>query len=142
MLITCTQEEKDDLIKCIDSSGYCPYTNNKVNDCDCKCGKCINKNWEWEIKNTTYEINAYYNGNAINYDNNRWEYNDNEYSILDGYRPCPKCGQLPTADSHDYCIAKLPGVLNACCGHGVEEGYIQFENGIIIRGYFKIEKHG
>jgi hypothetical protein len=33
-------------------------------------------------------------------------------------RPCSGCGQLPTAAGHDACIADLPGVRNACCGHG------------------------
>jgi hypothetical protein len=37
---------------------------------------------------------------------------------------------------HDPCIENLPGVLYACCGHGVEPGYISFENGVIIRGVF------
>jgi hypothetical protein len=34
---------------------------------------------------------------------------------------------------HDPCIANLPGVLFACCGHGVGRGYVAFENGITIR---------
>jgi hypothetical protein len=33
----------------------------------------------------------------------------------------------------DPCIAGLPGVKYACCGHGASEGYIFFENGIAIR---------
>ena len=33
-------------------------------------------------------------------------------------RPCAGCGQLPTPLGHDACIAGLPGVRNACCGHG------------------------
>jgi hypothetical protein len=52
---------------------------------------------------------------------------------------CPRCGRKETSESHDPCIANLPGVLNACCGHGKEEGYIMFENGIIIRGNFTVE---
>ena len=47
-------------------------------------------------------------------------------------RPCTRCGEMPTEEGHDACIANLPGVRNACCGHGVEEGYIQFfaEDGV------------
>jgi hypothetical protein len=41
-----------------------------------------------------------------------------------------------TREGHDPCIARLPGVRYACCGHGVHEGYIQFENGVVLRGYF------
>lgn len=52
---------------------------------------------------------------------------------------CPKCGRKETSEGHDPCIANLPGVLNACCGHGNKEGYIMFENGITIRGNFTVE---
>ena len=52
---------------------------------------------------------------------------------------CPKCKKKPTEDGHDPCIENLPGVKFACCGHGVDEGYIWFENGIMVRGKFEIE---
>ena len=56
------------------------------------------------------------------------------------YRPCKKCGEYPTlSDGDDYCIARLGNVINACCGHGDKKGYIQFDNGITVRGYFEIE---
>jgi hypothetical protein len=54
-------------------------------------------------------------------------------------RPCPKCGRHQTGDGHDPCIANLPGVRAACCGHGVQPGYVAFENGTVIRGVFEIE---
>lgn len=53
--------------------------------------------------------------------------------------PCVKCGKLPTKEGHDACLGTLPGVTDACCGHGVKEAYIIFENGIIIRGRSVIE---
>lgn len=46
---------------------------------------------------------------------------------------CPKCKKSRTKDGHDPCIANLPGVRYACCGHGLKQGYIYFENGICIR---------
>lgn len=49
-------------------------------------------------------------------------------------RVCPSCGGLPTEKGHDPCIADLPGVAFACCGHGVTNGYVKFEDGRIIRG--------
>jgi hypothetical protein len=55
-------------------------------------------------------------------------------------RPCPKCGHYRTKDKHDPCIANLPGVRNACCGHGVEESYVQFENGMVICGWFEVDR--
>jgi len=48
-------------------------------------------------------------------------------------RPCPKCGEVPGGDNHDPCMQNLPGVEYACCGHGVEEGYIKFEDGRTFR---------
>lgn len=51
--------------------------------------------------------------------------------------PCAKCGATgPTSEGHDPCLANLPGVIHACCGHGVDEGYLMLENGVIIRGRF------
>ncbi len=49
-------------------------------------------------------------------------------------KPCVKCGKLPTKEGHDACLGTLPGVIDACCGHGVKEAYIIFENGVTIRG--------
>jgi len=54
---------------------------------------------------------------------------------------CEKCGMPPNEYGQDYCIANLGNVMNACCGHG-EEGYIQFDNGITIRGHFNVEHDG
>jgi len=34
---------------------------------------------------------------------------------------------------YDPCLGILPGVSDACCGHGVEDGYISFKNGIVLR---------
>lgn len=53
-------------------------------------------------------------------------------------RACPRCEKLPTGKGHDPCIANLPGVRNACCGHGVGPGYVQFTNGRTIRGDFDL----
>jgi len=54
--------------------------------------------------------------------------------------PCAHCGQKPV-DMMDACIAHLPGVKFACCGHGGKSrGYIYFENGVVIRGDFRVER--
>jgi len=44
----------------------------------------------------------------------------------DGILPCKQCGKHPAEDEHDPCIVNLPGVRNACCGHGDTEPYISF----------------
>lgn len=46
---------------------------------------------------------------------------------------CVSCKERRTPDGHDPCIANLPGVLFACCGHGKEEGYIKFIDGRVLR---------
>lgn len=83
-------------------------------------------------------------GHKIYYDetDGEWKYVDNNEVINPkNERPCVKCGKLPTENDHDFCIANLGYVINACCGHGVEEGYIQFDDGTIITGNFKIERN-
>ena len=63
-----------------------------------------------------------------------WYYADNDESIEDNPRPCPKCNQYPTKESHDPCIANLPGVKAACCGHGIRSAYVMFTNGVTLQG--------
>lgn len=73
--------------------------------------------------------------------NGERRYVDNDILVGDmPFRPCAKCGHYPNGDGDDYCIQNLGKVLNACCGHGNHKGYIQFDNGITIRGFFEIEK--
>jgi hypothetical protein len=62
-------------------------------------------------------------------------YCDNREEVPPGpsKRPCPKCDRLPTPAGHDPCVASLPGVIAACCGHGVEDGYIMFADNRTIR---------
>jgi hypothetical protein len=58
-----------------------------------------------------------------------------------GKKPCPKCGGDPNDyDGQDPCIAHLPGVKRACCGHGKRRGEILFSNGVKIRGKFDISR--
>lgn len=46
---------------------------------------------------------------------------------------CKLCKEERTENGHDPCIANLPGVLYACCGHGVTYGYIKFTDGRYLR---------
>jgi hypothetical protein len=47
---------------------------------------------------------------------------------------CPVCNKCRTRAGHDPCIPNLPGVVNACCGHGKSSGgYIEFVDGRLIR---------
>lgn len=50
-------------------------------------------------------------------------------------RACGFCGTCPTVDGHDACVGTLPGVQNACCGHGERrDAYVQFLDGGYISG--------
>ena len=55
-------------------------------------------------------------------------------------KKCKRCKRPPTKEGHDACLKTLPGVKFACCGHGVQPGYIMFNNGLVIRGDFKVER--
>lgn len=65
-----------------------------------------------------------------------WVYSDTKELVSETHenRPCGKCGKHKTIEGHDPCLGTLEGVINACCGHGDTELYIQFLNGDIIRG--------
>lgn len=54
---------------------------------------------------------------------------------------CEKCGGLrgmeyvdpkTGEEFYDHCLDKLPGVIQACCGHG-GEGFILFKSGVMVR---------
>jgi hypothetical protein len=77
-----------------------------------------------------------------------------EWSFLDTGEPlsirrrCPVCDERETPDGHDPCIANLPDVFAACCGHGLpcgrQSAYVMFKhpkrpnegtfNGTLYRG--------
>lgn len=82
-------------------------------------------------------------GHNIYYDkvNSCWKYEDNnEIFDKNNERLCKKCGNKSTDKGHDSCLGHLGIIINACCGHGINEGYLQFDCGTTIRGNFKIER--
>lgn len=94
-----------------------------------------------DTSNTDPEY-QYIRGHRMMRVGNDWVYCDTGKTYQDdrGWeRPCGKCGLATTPEGHDPCIANLPGVANACCGHGTQQGYIQFWDGRVIRGDFSIE---
>lgn len=40
---------------------------------------------------------------------------------------CPYCGKESTKEGHDACIANIPCICHACCGHGRELGYVSIK---------------
>jgi len=85
-------------------------------------------------------------GHKIERSGEDWIYSDTKEKVdPEGEtRPCKKCGEeFKEIDGVevDPCLGKLPGVINACCGHGKpEEAYIMFSNGITIRGFTSIKE--
>lgn len=81
---------------------------------------------------------SYLRGHEIEHNGKEWVYCDTKEPTVTthGNRPCGHCGEFATEKGHDACIADLPGVMNACCGHGHDKAYAQFENGKIIQGRF------
>lgn len=74
-------------------------------------------------------------GHQITYTEAQWQYIDTGEPTLDSTRRCGRCDQARTIDGHDACLGDLPGVMNACCGHGQERGaYVQFWDGSVLQG--------
>ncbi|APM39418.1 hypothetical protein [Clostridium kluyveri] len=70
---------------------------------------------------------AYSRGNLIKYVDNSWVYEDG-VPISKEERPCIRCGSMPTREGYDACLGHIEGAISACCGHGVEEGYVKYES--------------
>lgn len=69
----------------------------------------------------------------------RWRYEDTGEPTL-GYggelRPCKVCGSEHGLHEPDPCLGQLPGVDNACCGHGDRQrAYVRFTNGVVLEGF-------
>jgi len=80
---------------------------------------------------------CYLKGHEIEFTDNGWSYCDTNESTADTWqkRHCGHCGLHDTQEGHDGCLGTLPGIMNACCGHGGkhEGAYIQFWDKTCIR---------
>lgn len=70
-------------------------------------------------------VKSYSRGHEIYFKNNKWYYSDNNEEYKDD-RPCKKCNCYPTKEGYDSCLGYIPNVIYACCGHGVNKGYIKY----------------
>lgn len=88
---------------------------------------------------------SFFRGHPTVWLDGRWVYADTgeELPATGGkVRPCAKCGLLTTLGEGevDPCLGVLPGVDNACCGHGVRsKAYVRFTNGVVLKGFI-VEK--
>ncbi|MBA7478834.1 hypothetical protein ES707_14262 [subsurface metagenome] len=69
---------------------------------------------------------SYQRGHKIKWHKNRWIYSDNGESI-EIERPCKRCGKMPTKEGYDACLGYIKGARSACCGHGLEKGFILYD---------------
>lgn len=79
----------------------------------------------------------YLRGYVILFVNERWVFADTGEDTVETRqnRPCGHCGEGNTPEGFDACIGELPGLMNACCGHGqLRDAYAQFKDGFCLRG--------
>ncbi|KKN88350.1 hypothetical protein LCGC14_0249130 [marine sediment metagenome] len=62
-------------------------------------------------------------GWSIIYIDGKWLYEDTR-EVVNNRRICKRCGRRPTTEGYDPCLGKLRGVSSACCGHGIQEGFV------------------
>lgn len=82
-------------------------------------------------------MKEYLRGHEIEQRGEEFVYVDTEEPAADTWkdRDCGYCGLGWTREGHDGCLGELPGIMNACCGHGcVREAYIQYPDRSCIRG--------
>jgi len=89
-------------------------------------------------------IHSFHFGHPITYRNGRWYFEDDGSPVDFGrieelprlttvsvealeHHVCCHCGQPPTAEGYDACLGHIRGAIAACCGHGIERGYIMWE---------------
>lgn len=78
-------------------------------------------------------------GHQIELVNGAWRFEDTKEPTVGNRRPCGYCDRPETVEGHDACLGTLPGVLNACCGHGVDrDAYVQMKDGRHASGWKNI----
>ena len=78
---------------------------------------------------------SYLRGNEIEFLNDEWVYSDDKTPTIGNERSCGFCGEENTKHGYDGCIGFIPGVMNACCGHGeIKNAYVQFSKNKSIQG--------
>lgn len=78
-----------------------------------------------------------FRGYEIEQENGRFVFSDTREVVADTWesRPCGFCNKFNTVEGHDACLGTLPGVINACCGHGnTKEAYVQYPDGSVSSG--------
>ena len=80
-------------------------------------------------------VTSYLRGHLIFFKDGEWFYADSNASTAGNERDCGYCGSENSKEGHDGCLGALPGVMNACCGHGItDDAYVQFSPEKCLRG--------
>lgn len=80
-------------------------------------------------------VRGKWRGHTIEAPDVAWVYSDTGKPVAGSKRECGRCHRPPTAGDHDACLGELPGVMNACCGHGtIDDAYVQLNDKSILRG--------
>ena len=80
-------------------------------------------------------ITSFFRGHQIYIANGECFYSDTNIPTAINERKCGYCKRARTKEAHDGCLGTLPGVMNACCGHGVtSQAYVQYSLQNVIRG--------
>ena len=67
------------------------------------------------------------------YDFKKWFYEDGEITKkVSKTKKCIKCNCAKIDGKYDNCLGKIDGCISACCGHGLDDGYIYFSDGYTI----------
>lgn len=92
----------------------------------CRPGeRLVRENEKRKVTKCTVTVTSYFRGNPVFWDDGEWRYLSNA-DIADPQVNCAHCGRPPTPEGYDACLGYIPGVLSACCGHGVEEPYMVY----------------
>ncbi len=74
-------------------------------------------------------------GHEIEFVGGEFVFSDTGEPTAGSDRACGHCYKRSTVEGHDACLGTLPGVKNACCGHGqVAEAYVQLVGGKHVQG--------
>ena len=80
-------------------------------------------------------VHSLHRGHAIQFTGGYWRYSDTGEATEGNERTCGHCGKGNTPEGHDGCLGTLPGVKNACCGHGEPNtAYAMLVDGRDLRG--------
>jgi len=87
----------------------------------------------WRDIKTGAKVPTYEYGHEVYYDSTYQAHYADTGNLVDAESPrlCPRCGCYRLPDGEDACLGHISGVTGACCGHGVQEGYVLYEDGTV-----------